>query len=219
MKRRTVLVFLKYPKAGRVKTRLAEYIGPEQAASLYRNWIGIVFGQLQSLRSNTWLVGYFDGAAADAFADWRRLADEWWPQPPGDLGDRLIAGFEKGFDTDGPVLAVGTVCLEMGPELIEQGFEGVAHTDVVFGPTPDGGYYLVATADFRPSLFRSIRWSSPYTLSDHLLRCREEGWSVSSLPMRHDLDTWQDWLAYLARSGRPPGDEVSEPGGRHSDPQ
>jgi rSAM/selenodomain-associated transferase 1 len=219
MKRRTVLVFLKYPQAGRVKTRLAEFVGPEQAASLYRDWIGIVFGQLESLRSNTRLVGYFDGASAEAFAEWQRLADEWWPQPSGDLGDRLIAGLARGFDAGGPVLAVGTDCLEMGPALIEQAFEGLARTDVVFGPTPDGGYYLVGMAAFRPALFRSVRWSSSYTLSDHLLRCREEGWSVSSLPMRHDIDTWQDWLAYLARNGRPTGGEVPEPGGRHSDPQ
>ncbi len=218
MKRRTVLVFLKYPQAGRVKTRLAQFLGPEQAASLYREWIGIVFGQLQSLRANTRLVGSFDGAAADAFADWRRLADEWWPQPPGDLGDRLIAGFAKAFDASGPVLAVGTDCLEMEPELIEQAFERLARTDVVFGPTPDGGYYLVGTAEFRPLLFQSVRWSSPYTLSDHLLCCRQEGWSVSTLPMRHDIDTWQDWLAYLARNGRP-GGEVTERGGRHSHPQ
>lgn len=219
MKRRTLLIFLKYPQVGRVKTRLAEFIGPEQAVSLYRDWIEIVFGQLQSLRSNTRLVGYFDGAAADAFADWWRLADEWWPQPPGDLGDRLIAGLEKGFDSGGPVLAVGTDCLEMGPELIEQAFEGLARTDVTFGPTPDGGYYLVGTAEFRSSVFRSVRWSSPYTLSDHLLRCREEGWSVSLLPMRHDIDTWQDWLAYLERNGRTPGGEAPELGGCHSDSQ
>jgi rSAM/selenodomain-associated transferase 1 len=219
MKRRTVLVLLKYPQGGRVKTRLAEVIGPEQAAALYRDWIGIVFGQLQSLRSDTRLVGYFDGAAADAFAEWQRLADEWWPQPSGDLGDRLITGFERGFEAGEPVLAVGTDCLELETELIEQAFEGLAHTDVVFGPTPDGGYYLVGMAAFRPALFRPVRWSSPYTLSDHLLRCRQEGLSVSSLPMRHDIDTWQDWLAYLTRKGQPPGGETSEPGGRHSHPQ
>jgi glycosyltransferase A (GT-A) superfamily protein (DUF2064 family) len=75
-------------------------------------------------------------------------------------------------------------------------------TDVVFGPSADGGYYLVGASAPRPSLFQSIRWSSPFTLSDHLARCRQEGWSVRLLPERHDIDTWDDWQAYLLREAK-----------------
>jgi rSAM/selenodomain-associated transferase 1 len=216
---RTLLVFLKYPEPGRVKTRLAETIGPEKAAALYRLWIGAVLVQLQPLRSTTRLVGYFDGAPHDAFGDWHQLADDWWPQPSGDLGDRLRAGVAAGFADGGPVVAIGTDCLEIEPDLVAQAFEELAHADVVFGPTPDGGYYLVGMAALRPSLFQSVRWSSPFTLADHLHRCQQEGWSVCSLPMRHDIDTWQDWQAYLQRSGRAPDGAIPDPGRRHSDPR
>jgi rSAM/selenodomain-associated transferase 1 len=199
---RSVLVFMKCPEPGMVKTRLATTVGAEPAATLYRQWISLVLGQLQPLRSTTRLVGYFDGGSLEAFRDWHALADDWWPQPTGDLGERLVAGFESGFDLGGPVLAVGTDCVEMEADLLLQAFEELLRQDVVFGPTLDGGYYLIGLSVARPELFRSIRWSSPFTLDDHLRCCREKGWSVFLLPRRHDIDTENDWRAYLLRSGR-----------------
>jgi rSAM/selenodomain-associated transferase 1 len=199
---RSVLVFLKWPEPGRVKTRLASTVGPERAAALYRHWVGVILGDLQPLRSATRLVGYFDGAPQEAFRDWHALADDWWPQPTGDLGERLVAGFGRAFHLGGPVLAVGTDCLEIDAGLLLQAFEQLTHRDAVFGPTSDGGYYLIGLSAARPDLFRSVRWSSPSTLDDHLHCCRENGWSVSLLSMRHDIDTEKDWRAYLLRARR-----------------
>src|SRR5262245_14383780 len=104
----TILVFAKYPEPGRVKTRLATVVGPERAAALYRSWIGEVFAALQPLRGPARLVCCYDGARRESFGDWGDLADDWWPQPAGDLGERLAAGFRQGLAGGGPVVAVGT---------------------------------------------------------------------------------------------------------------
>jgi rSAM/selenodomain-associated transferase 1 len=213
---RSVLVFLKWPEPGRVKTRLASTLGPERAAALYRHWVGVILGHLQPIRSATRLVGYFEGAPEEAFRDWLALADDWWPQPSGDLGERLVAGFARAFHLGGPVLAVGTDCLEIDAGLLLQAFEQLSHRDVVFGPTPDGGYYLIGLSVARPELFRSIRWSSPFALDDHLRCCREERWSVSLLSMRHDIDTENDWHSYLQRTGQSRSSTTDNLGGRDS---
>jgi rSAM/selenodomain-associated transferase 1 len=200
--RPTILVFAKYPAAGTVKTRLAAAVGPEQAALMYRGWIGEVFDVLQPLRGPSWLVCCFDGAPRESFGEWDHLADDWWPQPAGDLGERLAAGFQRALAGGGPVIAVGTDCLELDPPLIRQAFDVLANRDVVFGPTPDGGYYLVGMSIDARGVFASVRWSCAKTLEDHLGRCHERGWSHGLLPARHDIDTWDDWLAYLERVGR-----------------
>jgi glycosyltransferase A (GT-A) superfamily protein (DUF2064 family) len=119
---RAVLIFLRFPEPGRVKTRLARTLGPARAAALYREWIGIVFARFQPLRDTTRLVGYFDGAPYEAFRAWHALADDWWPQPTGDLGECLVAGFDGGFNLGGPVLAVGTDCLEVEADLLLRAF-------------------------------------------------------------------------------------------------
>jgi rSAM/selenodomain-associated transferase 1 len=199
--KRTILVFAKYPEPGRVKTRLAATAGPERAALFYRRWIGEVFAILQPLRGGVRLVCCYDGASRESFGDWEDLADDWWPQSQGDLGKRLAAGFQLGLAGGGSVIAVGTDCLELDAALVRQGFELLRGHDVVFGPTPDGGYYLVGMSADRRELFESVRWSCSETLKDHLARCQERGWSCGLLPARHDIDTWEDWLAYLDRAG------------------
>jgi len=199
--RGTILVFLKNPEPGKVKTRLAATIGQPQAAALYRQWVSLVLGKLQPIRAKADLIGFFDGGPVLLFQEWRHLVDAWQPQPGGGLGERLEAGFESNHRAGGLVLAVGTDCLELDSSLVSEAFAELLEHDAVFGPAVDGGYYLVGTARYLPGFFAGIRWSSVHTLEDHLARCREQGWSFALLPARHDIDTWQDWQEYLQRSG------------------
>ncbi len=201
---RTLLVFMKYPKPGQVKTRLAARIGPVAAANLYRSWIGIVLEQLQPLRGSVAVIGAITGGTPADFRDWDQLVDLWWTQPEGDLGTRLDAGFSEYQDAKRPVLAIGTDCLEIEPSLIEEAFTHLRQQEAVFGPAGDGGYYLVGTVRYLSGFFDQIRWSTQQTLHDHKERCRANRWRWSVLPRRDDLDTWQDWLDYCLRKGLDP---------------
>jgi rSAM/selenodomain-associated transferase 1 len=192
----TLLVFLKYPTPGRVKTRLAAHVGDQRAAELYQGWIGSVLNQIQSFRAHGRIIGFFDGGTRDDFASWLSLVDEWWPQPDGDLGERLCAGFAAAQSGGGPVAAIGTDCLELDAALLQTAFEILKDKDAVFGPARDGGYYLVGIARPLLGFFDGIPWSSHTTLEAHLSLCRKHNWSVGLLPARRDIDTWEDWLAY-----------------------
>lgn len=192
----TLLVFLKYPAAGAVKTRLAAAIGYERAAVDYRQWIGLVLNQLQPLRGAVRIVGCFDGATLNAFAPWDALVDAWWPQPLGNLGERLRAGFEEWRACSDRMAAIGTDCLEIDAPLVKSAFEILTETDAVFGPTLDGGYYLVGTSRDLPGFFEGIPWSTAQALTVHVTLCTQRQWSVGLLPVRRDIDTWEDWLEY-----------------------
>jgi rSAM/selenodomain-associated transferase 1 len=190
----TLMVFLKYPEAGRVKTRLAHSIGAERAAALYRHWIGHVFDGLQAIRGQIRIVACYDGAPELAFAPWSSLADEWWPQPAGDLGHRLRDAFQRAHQGAAPVVAVGTDCLQVDAPLVRDALNVLTERDVVFGPATDGGYYLVGTARPLEGFFQDIPWSSAATMACHHSLCRDRGWSVGFLPILRDIDTWEDFL-------------------------
>jgi rSAM/selenodomain-associated transferase 1 len=200
----TVLVYIKYPEPGRVKTRLAATIGNTEAARFYRCWIGEVLTAVQSLRPEIQVLGAIDGAEPKAFQQWQPLVDGWWQQPEGDLGVRLDAGFRHAHTTGQPVVAIGTDCLELNAAIVLDAFAALDRVDAVFGPTVDGGYYLVGTARYLPGFFSGIRWSTPDTLEDHLSRCQDHHWQYRLLPMQQDVDTWDDWLAYCHKIGRSP---------------
>lgn len=197
----TLLVLLKYPSPGQVKTRLAESIGTELAAALYRDWIGSVLKIVQPLRKQFRVVGYFDGAFRSDFQSWESMAGKWWPQPAGGLGDKLEAGFARAFLDDQLVAAIGTDCLDLDAALIRRAFVLLESHDVVFGPALDGGYYLVGTRRNLPSFFAGVSWSSHCTLQSHRAVCRQNGWSVAMLPTLRDIDTWEDWQAHCHDRG------------------
>jgi len=196
---RTLLVFLKYPVSGQVKTRLAEAIGPQQAADLYRQWIGIVLQNVQAARSSARLVACYDGAPLEAFSPWHFMADDWWPQPMGGLGDRLSAAFHHWQAEGAPAIAIGTDCLDLTSECVEAAFTILRDQEAVFGPAADGGYYLVGLARCVPDFFRGIPWSTPNTLAAHQMSCEQHHWSFGLLPTLHDIDTLEDWLNYQRR--------------------
>ena len=206
---RTVIVLLKDPRPGQVKTRLAAVCGARRAAILYREWIGFVLARLQPLRGPVSVVGYFDGATKDAFAHWDSLVDDWWAQPKGDLGERLAAGFEVAHLGGGPVVAIGTDCLDVDAPLLQNGFEILSHQDVVFGPAVDGGYYLVGCKRPLPPIFDDIAWSRATVLAETIRRLAKPSWRLALLPPWYDVDTLDDWqmlrghLAALRRAGRP----------------
>ena len=195
----TLLVFLKHPTPFKVKTRLATVIGAQAAASLYTQWITQVLEQLQPLRPSIRLVACYAGGEARDFAPWHKLIEDWWEQAPGDLGKRLTAAFTLAHQAGGPVLAIGTDCLEIEEGLVKEAMSALVDHDAVFGPAIDGGYYLVGTGRPLLGFFEGIRWSTSHTLADSLACCHRHGWTTSLLPTRQDIDTWEDWQAYGQR--------------------
>lgn len=191
-----LLVLLRHPKAGCVKTRLAAAIGSAKAAALYSEWIGIVLSNVGALRGRVRIVGFFDGASAEVFARWSCFVDEWWPQPGGDLGIRLAAGFDRAHTQCSPVVAIGTDCLDVDVAIIEEAIACLSNHDAVFGPSIDGGYYLVGTGRPISDFFANVPWSSPETLRVHQSRCQRRGWTFSTLAYRRDIDTVEDWEAH-----------------------
>jgi hypothetical protein len=121
-------------------------------------------------------------------------------QAEADLGERLIQacawGFAQGFETvlirnsDSPDLP-GSVLVE-AQEVLKDG-----RAQVVLGPCPDGGYYLVGLKSPQPQLFQGITWSTRTVLADTLAQAKRLGLTVHLLPSWLDIDTLADLQAFV----------------------
>ncbi len=89
--------------------------------------------------------------------------------------------------TDSPHLP--TAFIDRAFDLLED--PGV---DAVFGPTEDGGYYLLAMKQPHRELFEGIAWSTPSVLEQSLARAAAAGVATVLLPVWHDVDTAADLL-------------------------
>jgi rSAM/selenodomain-associated transferase 1 len=184
-----LIVFLKEPVPGQVKTRLAPLLGAEAAAALYA---ALVDHALAALRG-PWRRMLF-AAPADAVSRLaQRLAEPVLPQAEGDLGERMTAAFDAAFASGAErAVIVGTDCLSLSAIDVEDAFESLAAHDVVLAPALDGGYVMLGLRAPRPALFAGVEWSTPRVMSQTLERVARAGLTFARLPRHGDLDTLDD---------------------------
>lgn len=202
--RRTILLFVKHPDPGKVKTRLAAAVGAEEAAGIYRRLVAEVCRTLP--RDAAWRVIFDPPERRPEVETWLRemcgdAALEFYPQAPGELGARLERAFAEAF-ADGCdfAAAIGSDCIELSPGLFDEAWNALCSgAEVVIGPSADGGYYLIALRGPHPQLFSGIVWSTEAVLSQTLARAEKSGLRVHLLGVRHDVDTAGDWQRALAR--------------------
>lgn len=191
-------MFLKAPRPGLVKVRLAAAIGPEAASAAYRQLVERLLASLGRL-DPVQLCFTPDDAVAE-IQPW--LAARWTaaPQGDGDLGARLERAFDQAFAAEARrVVIIGSDCPDIAVPDIEAAWAALRESDVVLGPATDGGYWLVGLRAPQPQLFRGIPWSTAAVLTETLARARLAGLSVHLLRALSDVDTVEDWKSFLTR--------------------
>lgn len=195
---RFLVIMVKEPIAGRVKTRLASEIGTVAATGFYRHASDAIIARLaRDSRWRTWLAVAPDTTVVSRY--WRHGV-ECRRQGGGDLDQRMQRLFE--MMPPGPVVIIGSDCPCMGTGDIAQAFRALGNADAVFAPAEDGGYCLVGqhrTPRCLP-MFKNVRWSSPFTLADTLANLNAH--RVAMLRKVHDVDNADDLMRLNGSAGR-----------------
>lgn len=196
-----LIVFTRYPEAGKTKTRLIPELGGEGAADLSRELIGYTLRMAEAVGNHprTHVSIYFTGCDE---ADARTLAPgdySYQVQEGTGLGSRMNAAFTATFN-DGYERAViiGTDCPELIEGTVAAAFAELADADLVLGPAMDGGYYLIGLKAPRPELFQGIEWGSGSVFASTVAAARNLGLSVAVLETLRDVDRPEDLTHYRA---------------------
>jgi hypothetical protein len=191
-----LVVFLKHPRPGAVKTRLAAAIGPAAAAGLYRALAERVLEATTPAAGDYERLVFFD--PPESLPQMR----EWLPgvrllaQSGHDLGARMADAFARAFARGASRVAiVGTDAPGVSRATVREALSALDTADVVIGPADDGGYYLIALREPRPELFAGIEWSTPGVRGQTLVRAAAAGLSVLELGHLRDVDTLDDLRA------------------------
>jgi rSAM/selenodomain-associated transferase 1 len=197
-----VLFFVKYPMAGKVKTRLAEQLDQDSATELYRNFITDILATLKSLDVNLRIV--FDPPdSKDQFQQWLGKEYSYIPQAGQDLGQKMknafVQAFSEGFNS---VVVIGSDSPDLPQEYLELAFGALDTNDVIIGPSSDGGYYLMGFTrnSFLPDAFERISWSSDKVFEQTVNILKQHRESLYLLPLWHDVDTPADLKSFLQRN-------------------
>lgn len=188
--KRTLVLMVKEPRPGRVKTRLGRDIGVIPATWWFRHQSARLIRNLRDPRWHIVLAVAPDGAAASRVwpADLPRL-----PQGGGDLGQRMKRMLRGAGKQNGPVCLIGCDIPGIRRPHVARAFAALGNHDAVFGPAMDGGYWLVGAKHpnrLPHDLFDGVRWSSEHALADTLTTL--PGWRIALTDTLRDVDTAAD---------------------------
>ncbi len=197
-----LIIFVKAPREGLVKTRLAASIGAPAAALAYRTLMKRLIDRLREIPAVE--LRYAPDDALSEIQPWLQSAWTARPQGDGDLGSRLDRAFAEAFaEHADKVVVIGSDCPTVTARDIRQAWTGLSKHDLVLGPATDGGYWLIGLRKHAPRLFESIPWSTDTVFRETLKRAKETRLSLHHLRERKDIDTAQDWLAFAKAHGIP----------------
>lgn len=195
-----LIVFVKAPRPGLVKTRIAESLGAEAAAAIYRRLAECVLANLAGLREVE--LRFAPDDALPEIAPWLSRGWRANPQGGGDLGVRLERAFADAFAAGARrVVVIGSDCPEVRTADIRDAWQALAGADVALGPAQDGGYWLIGLAQPQPRLFTDLPWSTADVFRQTVERARALGLRVARLRQLADVDTAADWQAFQAGYG------------------
>ena len=219
-----VIIFLKYPEPGKVKTRLAKAFGDEKACAVYKLLAENVIKNIFTKNPGTYDVHIFFIPADKEIEikDWlkpfihgnRGVKTRFSPQEGRNLGERMSNAFRRILQEKGckKCIIVGTDCPEIDTTLIENAFDVLKEKDIIIGPCKDGGYYLLGMSrpvpvSFKqgivPDLFVDIDWSTDRVFEQTMEKVQKNNLSCSILKTLVDIDTIEDLYHYSPNPNKP----------------
>src|SRR3989338_4224186 len=193
-----LIIFVKYPQAGRVKTRLAKKIGKRNAANLYRLFVEAVLKRTEGKNFKR-IICYTPLDKEKRIKKW--LAGnglEFCSQEGRDLGERLfnVFRFALGSSAARRVVTIGSDSPMIDREVVNSAFKALETKHCVLGPALDGGYYLILFSLFNKEAFRGIDWGTKKVLGQTLDKLKKAKISCGLLEPSFDVDTYND-ISYL----------------------
>ncbi|WP_018620013.1 TIGR04282 family arsenosugar biosynthesis glycosyltransferase [Spirosoma luteum] len=187
-----LIIFVKNPIPGQVKTRIARTVGDAKAVDVYTHL----------LRYTQQLIQSFLGQRVVYYGDFINPDDGWNAcdkqlQTNGDLGERMANAFQEQFAAGAEkVVIIGSDCLAITPAHLTQAFAALNTADIVIGPATDGGYYLLGMKQVHPFLFQGMPWSQPELRQLTELAILQHGFTFAPLETLTDIDEWSDYEPY-----------------------
>lgn len=204
-----IIVMAKQPWVGLSKTRLCPPFTFAEAAGIYEALLRDTFELVAGLKNAALAVAVTPVRAVDYFRSITPAGALLLPVEAPDIGGCLSQVLEKLFqmgfrkavaiNSDGPSLPREYLCQAL--DLLEQ------HA-VVFGPSYDGGYYLVGLTRPQPRLFQGIPWSTDQVLSASLALAAALGLRTAQTPLWYDVDTAAEVRELADELGRLPAEQL-----------
>ena len=191
-----LIIFMKGPKVGQVKTRLAASIGDEKALELYKILVESTVKTVREVSDVFDPLFFIDREEyVHETAQWLSLdIDLFYIQKGVDLGEKMANAFdfvlhEKRYKS---AVIIGTDIHDLSSSVMIRALKLLSNADLVIGPALDGGYYLLGMKKLYRDLFNGIAWSTSEVCEKTIVKGEQLDLKIELLEVKRDIDTWED---------------------------
>jgi uncharacterized protein len=198
-----LIIFSRYPEAGKTKTRMISALGAVGAAELQRQMTEYTLATAIALESarKVAIAIHFSGGNLSLMQQWLGADLDYIPQVAGDLGKKMQSAFDLAFTLGHQrAVIIGTDCPDLDQTILNTAFNSLQHHDLVLGVAEDGGYYLIGLNRPIPELFQQIAWGTAQVLDQTSKIAQQLNLQVDYLITLRDVDRPQDlkiWQKYI----------------------
>ncbi len=198
---KALVIMTRIPIPNKTKTRLMTILSPEECAEIHRAFLRDIVETGSNVEDTDLYLFYGDEGPLEVIEDIVREGMTTLPQRGKDLGEKMrnifADLFDKGYER---VVLMGADIPEVGIEDLEGAFDELELKDLVFGPTLDGGYYLVGMNNLHEMVFDpGIKWGTPQVFQETLEVIKRSGVEVGLIRSHEDIDTREDLKEFWKR--------------------
>lgn len=187
-----IIIMIKNPVLGKAKTRLAATVGDKEALRIYNLLLNHTRTTTSEVDADRYLY----------YSDF--VADDNWPtslyhkrvQSKGDLGNRMKTAFNEVSENHEKMIIIGSDCAQLQPQHLDKAISALDKSDIVIGPVHDGGYYLLGTKGYQPTVLTDINWSTEKVTQQTLARAETNNLTHTIIDTLSDIDYYEDWEKY-----------------------
>ena len=188
-----LIIFIKTPIPGLVKTRLQPQISPEESAELYTAFLKDLDDKFHNPDDFLcWYAVSPENFQKDVLDQIIHL-DNYFLQESEELGERMDNAFQLLFSRGyKKIVLIGSDLPTITVDLINQALQGLEAKDCVIGPSKDGGYYLIALSHPHPDIFENLPWSTSEVFEKTIDILDKKGLKYNLLQEFEDIDTYKE---------------------------
>lgn len=196
VKNSCILMFVKYPERGKVKSRLSISLDVNKVLNLYKSF---VLDLIDTLKKGKYYfkIFFYPQMAKEEISAWLGEEYSYKPQTGKDLGEKMMNAFKQTFEEGfQKVLIIGSDCPDLTNTVLHEAFESLKTHDAVIGPSFDGGYYLIGfkKKTFLPDIFEELEWGASTVFKKTMATLKKNGYAVHILQKWRDIDRIKDLL-------------------------
>ena len=213
----TLIIFSRYPQAGKTKTRMIPALGAEGAAILQQEMTEHTINTARKLkrsRDSLSIEIHFNGGNHQLMTNWLGSDFNYYSQVDGDLGQKMRSALARAFrNGSNSVVIIGIDCPDLDKTTLSEAFVALESTDtrpihLVLGKAQDGGYYSIGLSNHSylscewQYLFDNIDWGTDRVFRQTINIANRLNFNTHYLPTLRDVDRPEDlevWRSHFSK--------------------